>query len=164
MAKAVLNLENIDLGAGKLENKVSLLPENDLYLEDDEVAENEEDIVDGKIKLGINYESSIYNINKEIDVEIPEITEENSIDLFAELAGILGSVIGGEIPSDTIVEPPVKDGINVILNGSYIEFPDVVPQIIDGRTLVPIGAISEEMGADVGYEHGNKDSYNCGQG
>ncbi len=151
--KAVLNLENIDLGAGKLENKVSLLPENDLYLEDDEVAENEEDIVDGKIKLGINYESSIYNINKEIDVEIPEITEENSIDLFAELAGILGSVIGGEIPSDTIVEPPVKDGINVILNGSYIEFPDVVPQIIDGRTLVPIRAISEEMGADVGYEH-----------
>ncbi len=51
------------------------------------------------------------------------------------------------------MEPPVKDGINVMLNGSYIEFPDVFPQNIEGRVLVPIRAISEEMGAEVGYEH-----------
>ena len=70
--KAVLNLENIDLEAEKLKDKISLV-EKDLNLE--EKVEDEED-VDGKIKLGINFETSIYNINQEIDIEIPEITKK----------------------------------------------------------------------------------------
>ena len=61
----------------------------------------------------------------------------------------------GEVPSDVVppIVPPVKDGINVMLNGSYIEFPDVFPQNIEAKSVVPIRAISEEMGAEVGYEH-----------
>ena len=145
LEKASLGIDNMDLEVEELEASISLL-EKDLDLE----AYEEE--VDGKIKLGINYESSIYNINKEVSVEIPEITEKNSVDLFEEFFAGLGSIFNGEVDIE-YVEPPVKDGINVLLNYSYIEFPDVVPQNIDGRVLVPIRTISEEMGAEVGYEH-----------
>ena len=145
LEKASLGIDNMDLEVEELEASISLL-EKDLDLE----AYEEE--VDGKIKLGINYESSIYNINKEVSVEIPEITEKNSVDLFEEFFAGLGSIFNGEADIE-YVEPPVKDGINVLLNYSYIEFPDVVPQNIDGRVLVPIRTISEEMGAEVGYEH-----------
>ncbi|HHX17998.1 MAG TPA: copper amine oxidase N-terminal domain-containing protein [Clostridium sp.] len=138
----------MDLEVEELEASISLL-EKDLDLE---AYEEEVEEVDGKIKLGINYESSIYNINKEVSVEIPEITEKNSVDLFEEFFAGLGSIFNGEADIE-YVEPPVKDGINVLLNYSYIEFPDVVPQNIDGRVLVPIRTISEEMGAEVGYEH-----------
>ena len=41
-----------------------------------------------------------------------------------------------------------SDTIYVTLDGSYIEF-DVKPQIINGRTMVPIRAIFEKMGATV---------------
>lgn len=39
-------------------------------------------------------------------------------------------------------------GINVILDGDFIDF-EVGPQIIDGRTMVPIRAMFEKMGAAV---------------
>lgn len=44
-----------------------------------------------------------------------------------------------------------SDTIYVILDGSYIEF-DVSPQIINGRTMVPIRAIFEKMGATVEWD------------
>lgn len=146
LEKAAINMENMDFGAGNLKNTVSLLEEGPYVVE-----EEEEENIEGKIKLGINYESSIYNINKEINIEIPKITEENSIDLLSELINF-GTGFDGDYETEDI-EPPVKDGINVMLNYSYIEFPDVVPQNINGRVLVPIRAISEEMGAEVQYEH-----------
>lgn len=40
--------------------------------------------------------------------------------------------------------------ISVILDGRYLSF-DVAPQIIDGRTMVPIRAIFEAMGASVDW-------------
>ena len=43
------------------------------------------------------------------------------------------------------------DNIYVILDGNYIEF-DVMPQIINGRTMVPIRAIFEKMGAIVEWD------------
>lgn len=42
-------------------------------------------------------------------------------------------------------------GISVLLNGNPIAF-DVAPQIIDGRTMVPIRAIFESMGAVVEWD------------
>lgn len=42
------------------------------------------------------------------------------------------------------------NGITVTLNESEIEF-DVQPRLIDGRTMVPIRAIFEAMGADVAW-------------
>lgn len=41
--------------------------------------------------------------------------------------------------------------INVYLDANEIEF-DVPPQIINGRTMVPIRAIFEKMGANVEWD------------
>lgn len=41
--------------------------------------------------------------------------------------------------------------ISVMLNGSAIEF-DVVPQIMNNRTMVPLRAIFEALGAEVGWD------------
>ena len=48
-----------------------------------------------------------------------------------------------------------SDTIYVTLDGSYIEF-DVKPQIINGRTMVPIRAIFEKMGATVEWDNSNR--------
>ncbi len=55
-----------------------------------------------------------------------------------------------------------SDTIYVTLDGSYIEF-DVMPQIINGRTMVPIRAIFEKMGATVEWD-GNTSSAICTKG
>ena len=55
-----------------------------------------------------------------------------------------------------------SDTIYVTLDGSYIEF-DVKPQIINGRTMVPIRAIFEKMGAIVEWD-GNTSSAICTKG
>ena len=54
------------------------------------------------------------------------------------------------------------DSIYVKLDEKYIEF-DVVPQIINGRTMVPIRAIFEEMGATVEWD-ANTSSAICTKG
>ena len=41
--------------------------------------------------------------------------------------------------------------IGVLLNGAYVEF-DVPPQIIDGRTMVPMRAIFEALGAGIDWD------------
>ena len=55
-----------------------------------------------------------------------------------------------------------SDTIYVTLDGSYIEF-DVKPQIINGRTMVPIRAIFEKMGATVEWD-GNTSTAICTKG
>lgn len=47
------------------------------------------------------------------------------------------------------------DDITVILDGSELSF-DVPPQIIDGRTMVPIRAIFEALGAEVLWDDATK--------
>lgn len=47
------------------------------------------------------------------------------------------------------------DDITVILDGNKLEF-DVPPQIIDGRTMVPIRAIFEALGAEVTWDDATK--------
>jgi hypothetical protein len=42
------------------------------------------------------------------------------------------------------------DDIKITINGEAKKF-DVMPQIIDGRTLVPMRAIFENLGASVGW-------------
>lgn len=53
------------------------------------------------------------------------------------------------------VNAQASSDITVTLNGSSIDF-DVPPQIIDGRTMVPIRAIFERMGAEVTWDDGTK--------
>lgn len=47
------------------------------------------------------------------------------------------------------------DGITVILDGNELSF-DVPPQIINGRTMVPIRAIFEALGAEVKWDDTTK--------
>ena len=47
------------------------------------------------------------------------------------------------------------DGITVVLDGEKVSF-DVPPQIIDGRTMVPIRAIFEALGAEVEWNDKTK--------
>ncbi|MBE7046863.1 MAG: copper amine oxidase N-terminal domain-containing protein [Ruminococcaceae bacterium] len=47
------------------------------------------------------------------------------------------------------------DGIKITIDGEAKTF-DVMPQIIDGRTLVPMRAIFESLGAEVGWDDATK--------
>jgi len=54
-------------------------------------------------------------------------------------------------PTEPTPPPPTTDDISVILDGTALTF-DVPPQIIDGRTLVPLRAIFEALGAEVNWD------------
>ena len=58
----------------------------------------------------------------------------------------------------TAVAPPAPadDGIKVLLNGEAIDFADVEPQIINDRTMVPLRAIFEALGAEVAWDDASK--------
>lgn len=44
------------------------------------------------------------------------------------------------------------EGINIMLDGQCIPFPDVRPQVRDGRTMAPLEAAMEGLGAEVSYD------------
>lgn len=44
-----------------------------------------------------------------------------------------------------------SDGIKVLVNGEFVQF-DVQPQVIDDRTMVPLRAIFEKLGAQVDWD------------
>lgn len=48
-----------------------------------------------------------------------------------------------------------NENISLKINGTDAEF-DVMPQIIDGRTMVPVRAIFEAVGAEVTWDNGTK--------
>ncbi|MCD8181119.1 MAG: copper amine oxidase N-terminal domain-containing protein [Firmicutes bacterium] len=48
-----------------------------------------------------------------------------------------------------------EDEIKILLDGAQLEF-DVPPQIIDGRTLVPMRAIFEALGAQITWDGGTQ--------
>lgn len=49
---------------------------------------------------------------------------------------------------------PFPEGINVSLNGTYLDFGGLEPMAVNGRTLVPFRALLEGMGAQVDYTDG----------
>ena len=53
-------------------------------------------------------------------------------------------------------EAPADDTIKVLLNGEKIDFADVAPQIINDRTMVPLRAIFEALGASVAWDDATK--------
>lgn len=67
---------------------------------------------------------------------------------------------GGEDWYDYLVEEktamgmPFPEGINVSLNGVYLDFGGLEPMAVNGRTLVPFRALLEGMGAQVDYQDG----------
>lgn len=50
---------------------------------------------------------------------------------------------------------PYPDGINVSLNGSYLDFGGTPPLAVSGRTMVPFRAFLEGLGAQVDYDDGH---------
>jgi len=44
-------------------------------------------------------------------------------------------------------------GINVSINDEVIDFADQAPELVDGRTLVPVRAVFEHIGFDVDWEY-----------
>lgn len=48
----------------------------------------------------------------------------------------------------------VPGQLGVMVNGRYIRFPDAVPEAVHGRTMVPVRALVETLGGEVGYHDG----------
>lgn len=98
------------------------------------------------------------------------LTPEESIGIIGGADGPTAIMISGSIPSDFwddweqeqeqakndfITEHGGVPGqINVMLDGKYVQFSDAVPEISDGRTMVPFRAIFETLGAEITFEDG----------
>jgi len=64
--------------------------------------------------------------------------------------GLIGSFIAGLILATTTFALAANQPIKLIVNGTDITSQcDVPPQIIDGRTMVPVRFVAEALGADV---------------
>ncbi|HHV98495.1 MAG TPA: extracellular solute-binding protein [Clostridiaceae bacterium] len=95
------------------------------------------------IELSIVMDLSYSKINEQIDIEFPELTEENSIDLM--------NVFPEESPID-------ENKINVIANGRIMKS-DVDPVIKDDKVYVPVRAFLNTIGVsddDIVYIHKGK--------
>ena len=49
---------------------------------------------------------------------------------------------------------PYPDGVNVTLNGEYLDFGGTAPVAVENRTMVPVRAFLETLGAKVEYQNG----------
>ena len=67
------------------------------------------------------------------------------------MAFLLAAVLAFSLQSTVLAE----DEINVFVDGKKVEF-DVSPVIVDGRTLVPVRAVFEELGASVDWDKDNQ--------
>lgn len=92
-----------------------------------------------KFVIGIELESKYFNYNSVEKIEFPVLTSENSLNLFDMMKGV------GDITYEH------QDGISVFVNEKRVEF-DVPPQLVDGRTMVPMRAIFESLGATVEFD------------
>lgn len=48
----------------------------------------------------------------------------------------------------------VPGQIGVMVNGVYVKFPDAAPEISNGRTMIPVRALVETLGGEIGYQGG----------
>lgn len=65
---------------------------------------------------------------------------------------VFSIILIGVLIMTTSLTVLADDGIMVFLNGDIIDFKDQAPVISDGRTLVPLRGILEEMGAKVDWD------------
>ncbi len=78
--------------------------------------------------------------------------------------GIIGGADGPtaifttEIPADVDALKTALGGvpgqIGVLVNGAYVKFPDAVPEISSSRTMIPVRALVETLGGEIGYQDG----------
>ena len=130
-------------------------------------------VVGNEQSLGGEFSSSTHRFYKTYSYNVPQSSEQKSIDMFEEgllyidkylkiyETGVTLSDFGIAYGSDnqSIPTPPpaptstptLSDNITVILNNSPITF-DVPPQVINERTMVPLRAIFEALGASVDWK------------
>jgi len=68
--------------------------------------------------------------------------------VFAFLLGLV-FLFGGQSPSQA------ADAVKLFVNGGALQ-PDVPPQVISGRTLVPVRFVAEALGASVGWDEASQ--------
>lgn len=68
---------------------------------------------------------------------------------------VLERAEGEVINEDTIPDEPITE-ITVVIDGTKLEFPDQKPVIMSDRTLVPLRAIFEALGAEVDWDDETK--------
>ena len=60
------------------------------------------------------------------------------------------------VPAAASAAPAVPAGVSVQVNGEKVTFPNASPAVINGRTMVPMRAVLEALGAAVDYDGGAK--------
>ena len=65
---------------------------------------------------------------------------------------LFGIVMAGMLAVSAAAAVSAADGISVVINDKPVEFGDVAPQIIEGRTMVPLRAIFEALNATVEWD------------
>lgn len=114
-----------------------LIPEADSSLTDDQQL--------GVYKIGFDYNTDIYNINKDLTIDFPVLTSQNSFSYVDLVQSFMQ-------PTDTETTEPIENEpiINVIVNGNALNF-DAQPRLENGRVLVPVKYIVEALGANVSW-------------
>ena len=103
--------------------------------EENEISSLEEDD-NVTVDIQLEFNTDVYNINQDFDIEMPEVTDDNSISLQQIM----------EI-EQAIAEP----GIKVFVDGYPVDL-EVAPVMENGRVLVPIRPLAEAMGMDVSWD------------
>lgn len=95
---------------------------------------------DSDVKLALDLKTSYYEYNAIEKIELPELTDENSVSLMDMMSQ------AAEMERDEII---------VIIGPEIINF-DVPPVKVNDRTMVPMRKIFETLGAQVEYEDSTK--------
>ncbi|MCX7921960.1 MAG: copper amine oxidase N-terminal domain-containing protein [Clostridia bacterium] len=100
----------------------------------------------GVLKLSIDFNTDIYNINEYIKIDFPHLNEQNSFK-FSEL--MAATTEFEEIPEDMGYEGDKP--IDVVVNGEKLEL-ELPPIELEEAVLLPISDIALKLGADVGWD------------
>ena len=124
---------NIDTNIYDLVDALS----GELGITDEDMAEFGETVTkeNSDVKASMTLSCEFSNVNEDVTVEFPEITEENSIDVLAEYSD----------PGTTVVEPVTPEKIDV----------DTIEQ--DNTELLPLRSFCNKIGIsddDISYDNG----------
>ncbi len=100
---------------------------------------------DSDIDISFIMDMNYSNVNEEVDIILPELTEDNSINMLEGMYDVYQQTF--EIN---------EDDINVIVNNQKVDF-DVEPIMQDDEVLVPLRAFLNSIninGNDIGYDNG----------
>ncbi len=110
---------------------------------------------DGEVKVNVaGLEAGTWSVKvngEDIGKQISSV--DGGIIYFTAPAGMVEiSYVGASADKTfTTSEAPYNEGVAVMLNGNYV-YSDVAPTIRDGRTLLPMRAIFEALGANVSWD------------